>query len=123
MSTLRVDITESPEAIVIRLEGEAGLAAADGIQAPFNAVIARRPAVVVLDLAGLLFAASLFLGTMVGFRRGVVRQGGRVKIAGLTDRMRDILTSTRLIELFEVVETVPEAVGAAAPAAAAGGAP
>jgi anti-anti-sigma factor len=114
MNPLHVEIYESPEAVVIRLEGEAGLAAAEGIQAPLSLVVARRPAVVILDLADLLFATSLFLGTMVGFRRGIVRQGGRVKIVGLTERMRGILTSTRLIDLFEVVEPVSPSAGAPA---------
>jgi anti-anti-sigma factor len=115
MNPLHVEIYESPEAVVIRLEGEAGLAAAEGIQAPLNLVVARHPDVVILDLAGLLCATSLFLGTMVGFRRGIVRQGGRVKIVGLTERMREIMTSTRLIDLFEVVEPVPQSAGAPAP--------
>src|SRR5437879_6191546 len=83
MAALHVEIHESPEAIVIRLEGEAGLAAACGLQAPLNAVAARRPRLVVLDLAGLHFAASLFLGTLLAFRCGVVRQGGRVKLAAV----------------------------------------
>jgi anti-anti-sigma factor len=116
MAALHVEIHESAEAIVIRLEGEAGLAAASGLQGPLNAVMARRPRLVVFDLAGLSFAASLFLGTLVAFRRGVVRQGGRVKLAAPTAPLLEALISTRLIDLFEVADSAAAAVADEAPA-------
>lgn len=108
MSTLSVNIFETPSAVVVRLEGEAGIRAADELQAPFRKITEARPSLVVLDLAELQFVASLFLGLLVNFRKGIVYQGGRIQMAAVQPNIRDILKVTRLEELFEFVESAPQ---------------
>src|SRR5262245_34548162 len=107
MNTLSVNIFESPGAVVIRLEGDAGLQAADGLQIPFQRIVGARPPLVVFDVEKLNYAASLFLGLMVSLRRGVVSQGGRVQMAGVQSALREVLQMTRLAELFEFIPAAP----------------
>ena len=107
MSSLSIEIFETPEAVVVKLEGEAGIRAADALDMPFPRIIAARPALVIFDLAGLLFAASLFLGTVVNLRRGIAYQGGKVQLAGAQPNIRELFQKTGLEELFEFVAVAP----------------
>jgi anti-anti-sigma factor len=108
MSSLSIEIFETARAVVVRLDGEAGIRAADALEAPFQRIIAVRPAVVIFDLAGLLFAASLFLGTLVNFRRGIAYQGGKVQLARTQPNIRELFQKTGLEELFEFVAAAPD---------------
>jgi anti-anti-sigma factor len=107
MSTLSVNIYETPGAVVIRLEGEAGIQAAAGLQVPFQRISGARPQAVIFDLEELCFAASLFLGMLVNFRRGLVSQGTKVQMARVRPNIQELLQITRLEELFDFVEFVP----------------
>ena len=108
MRTLSVNIFETPEAVVIRLAGEASYTAADDLQVPFQRVIAARPRLVVLDLADLEFVASLFLGLLVNLRRGITIQGGQVQMAAVQPNVREILQVSKLEGLFEFIEAAPQ---------------
>lgn len=107
MPGLSVRVFETSEAVVVQLDGEAGITAADGLQMPLQRITVTRPAVVVFDMANLTFVASLFLGMLVRFRRGVVKHGTRVQLAGVRPNILDVLRTTRLEELFEFVASAP----------------
>jgi anti-sigma B factor antagonist len=107
MATLSVSIHQAPEAVIIRLEGEAGINAADSVQVAFQRISGTRPPLVVLDMTELCFVASLFLGFLVNFRRGLVSRGCRIQIAGARPSIREVLQVTRLEELFEFVALAP----------------
>jgi anti-anti-sigma factor len=109
MNSLQVNIYETPGAVVVQLKGEAGLKAADGLQAPLQRIVAARPPLVIFDLSGLVFAASLFLGLLVNFRRGLIAQGSKIQMSCVPKNIRDLFQVTRLEELFEFTETPPPA--------------
>jgi anti-anti-sigma factor len=114
MSSLSVNIYETSDAVVIRLEGDAGLRAADGLQVPFQRIIVARPSVVIFDMAELQFAASLFLGLLVNLHRGLAKHGTKFQMAAVRPNIRELLEITRLEEFFEFVATAPPPPGAAA---------
>jgi anti-anti-sigma factor len=110
MNPLQVDIREVTEGVVVCLKGDAGLLAAQELEAPLQRIVARQPPLVVFDVAGLEFAASLFLGTLVNFRRGIVAHGGRVLLAGARARLLEVLQISRLDQLFELTDAPPQTV-------------
>ena len=73
MTPLQIDIVETGQGIIIRLSGDGGTVAVDALQRPLSGIQARRPALVVFDLAELFTVASLFMGALVTFRRALVR--------------------------------------------------
>jgi len=113
MSQLNVNIYETADAVVIRLEGEAGIRAADGLQVPLQRITGARPALVIFDMTELQVVASLFLGLLVNFRRGLVAQGSRIQMAGVRPNIRELFQVTRLEELFEFVSAAPPSPNAA----------
>jgi len=122
MSELCIDITEIRQGFVVRLGGAGGYHAAGDLQGPLTRLMARRPPLVVFDLAELAFVASLVLSVLVGFRRAAARHGGQVKLAALQPGVRETFEAAGLLALFQVAGTVDEALMATAeePAVSAG---
>lgn len=66
----------------------------------------------VLDLSGVSYLDSTGLGTLVGVFSSARAGGSDIKLAGLNQRLRDLLQITKLVTVFEVYDTVQEATAA-----------
>jgi anti-sigma B factor antagonist len=65
---------------------------------------------VVLNLGGVSYIDSGGLGTLVGLYTSARAAGGEIKLANLTQRVRDQLQITKLVTVFEVFESEEKAV-------------
>ena len=72
---------------------------------------------VVLNLGGVSYIDSGGLGTLVGLYTSAKAAGGNVKLANLTQRVRDQLVLTKLVTVFEFYDSEEQAVASFAPAA------
>jgi anti-anti-sigma factor len=98
---LEVTVREMSDEVVVQVKGEAMVTSA---RALLDA--ARRSAVVTLDLSQLRCISSLAMGVLVTFRRGVVRRGGRVRLAeGLQPAVQEALMRAQLLDLFETTDS------------------
>lgn len=70
---------------------------------------------IVLDLSGVNYIDSSGLGTLVGVYSSARSVGADIKLAGLNQRLHDLLQITKLVTVFEVYNTVKEAVAALKP--------
>jgi len=68
---------------------------------------ARRQ--IILSLKGVNYIDSTGLSTLIGCFISTRKQGGDLKLAHLTTRVRDLLQITRLSTVFESYETVEDA--------------
>lgn len=64
----------------------------------------------VLNLADVSYVDSAGLGEIAHSYATATRQGGTLKLAGLTKRIHDLLAITRLLLVFETFDTDAEAV-------------
>jgi anti-sigma B factor antagonist len=64
-----------------------------------------------LNLSGVDYLDSAGLGEIVGTFATVRRQGGALKLLGLTSRIRDLLSITKLLTVFETFDSESEALG------------
>ena len=64
----------------------------------------------VMDMSGLDLLNSIGLGTLVTYYTKASREGGRVALAGLTERNRRAAYVARILDLFEEFDDVDEAV-------------
>ena len=100
---LKIEAHDTPEGMVVRLRGEAGVVEAGALEAALLRLAARRPEKVTFDLSELEFISSLAMGVLSAYRRGVVRTGGRVCLAPeLRPMVREALNRAELLSLFEV---------------------
>jgi anti-anti-sigma factor len=99
---VEVAVSQTSDHVVIQIKGEARADCAGELLAALLTPAARRPALVTLDLSELRCISSLAMGVLVGYRRGVVRAGGRVRLAGpLQPAVHDALARAELLNLFE----------------------
>ena len=65
---------------------------------------------IVLNLAGVTYIDSCGLGELVASQVSVENQDGKIKLVGLTDTLRELLTVTRLLTIFDSYESEAEAI-------------
>ena len=65
---------------------------------------------IVLDLGNLGFVDSAGLGALIAARTSSQNRGAGMKLANLTKKMRDALTITKLVTVFDVYDSVEAAV-------------
>ncbi len=65
---------------------------------------------IVLDLDQVNYIDSGGLGTLVALHTTALNAGGRLKLASLTSRVDDLLQITKLLTVFDVYDSVGEAV-------------
>ncbi len=69
---------------------------------------------IVLELKNVEYATSSVLGKLITLHRKLHRDGGKLCLCGLTDPMKTIFRTSRLINYFEIAEDVDQAVKAVA---------
>ena len=67
---------------------------------------------VVLDLSDITYIDSGGLGTLVGSYSTARSAGADIKLAGLGQRVRDVLQITKLVTVFEVYDSEQKALAA-----------
>jgi anti-sigma B factor antagonist len=72
----------------------------------------QREKQIVIDLGGVSYIDSGGLGTLVGLYTSARNFGGEIKLAKLTQRVRDQLQITKLITVFDCYESEQAAVNA-----------
>lgn len=65
---------------------------------------------IVLNLANLTYVDSAGLGEMVSCHSTVSKGGGSVKLANTTGRLKDLLTVTKLVTVFDAYDTEAQAI-------------
>jgi hypothetical protein len=87
--------------VIVRVAVEPGLEPGCDLTAALLGLSALRPPLVTLDLGGLGAISCLTMGVLMTFRRGLVRAGGRVRLAAnLQAPVRAALERAGLLDLF-----------------------
>jgi anti-anti-sigma factor len=101
-SALQMTVMQTGSDLIIRMKGEARSDCAGALQDGLLGPAACRSASVTLDLSELRSISCLAMGVLVAFRRGVVRTGGRVRLAeDVQGAVREALARAELLQLFE----------------------
>jgi anti-sigma B factor antagonist len=75
-----------------------------------RSVIANGDRKVLLNLASVAYIDSAGLGELVNAYTTVKRQGGALKLVGVTKKLKDLLVITKLSTVFDAFETEAAAV-------------
>jgi anti-sigma B factor antagonist len=67
---------------------------------------------IILDLRDLSFIDSAGLGALIAARTSTANRGAEIKLANLTKKIRDALSITKLVTVFDVYDSVDAAVNA-----------
>jgi anti-sigma B factor antagonist len=110
--SLKIEIQQKPQAVVAQLIGEAGVDEAEELDRTLRLLTAAKPALAVLDMAGLSYIASMGIGALVKFRGEISHAGGRVVFANLRPLVLDTFKHAGLLRVFPVHATVDDAIRA-----------
>lgn len=64
---------------------------------------------ILLNLAGVTHIDSTGLGELISSYVTVSNKGGHIKLVHLTERLKDIMTITKLLTVFDVYDNEPDA--------------
>ncbi|MDB5327384.1 MAG: anti-anti-sigma factor [Phycisphaerales bacterium] len=112
MSHPNFEITESCSTTIVALKGTIGIVEVDLLDAQLGSIADKKPALVVLDLAGLSMIGSSAMGSLIGFRRDVAKSGGVVRMAAVSPIVRESFKRSLLDKLFKIFDTVQAAIDA-----------
>jgi anti-sigma B factor antagonist len=110
--SLEIDVERHGRVVVVRLRGSAGMVQAERLCNRLETLGAERPAITVLDLSQLDFIGSAGLGAILQGYLESRCYHGHVRLAAPQPRVRAVLERTRLVKLFDVYETVEQAMRA-----------
>jgi len=65
---------------------------------------------ILLNLADVLYIDSCGLGELVAGQISLENKGGKMKLVGLTQPLRELLTVTRLLTVFDIYEKETDAI-------------
>ena len=74
-----------------------------------NSLVQQGHTRIVLNLGDVPYVDSAGLGQMVSSYRTVTRSGGSLRLLNLTARIREVLTITKLLTVFDTYESESEA--------------
>jgi anti-sigma B factor antagonist len=103
-----VTITErlSGDVAVIDIKGRITFGeGAELLRDKINSLLHQGHKKLLLNLAGVDYVDSAGLGDIVGAFATVRRHGGTLKLLGLTSRIRDLLSITKLLTVFETFDS------------------
>jgi len=93
--------------VVIRLEGNVmGGPEAVKVNEEINQLLDEKKQKLVMDLSKVNRMNSSGLGILINTLTTFKQNGGELKLASLTDRVKGLLTITKLNTIFETYETV-----------------
>jgi len=96
---------------VLDLKGKMTLGEGDELlKDKTNSLVSQGRKNLVLNLEAVPYIDSAGLGEIVRTYTTVSRQGGKLKLANLTKRIRDLLSITKLLTVFETFDSVEDAV-------------
>ena len=96
---------------IVDLKGQVTLGkGAELLRDKINSLLHQGQRKLLLNLSGVDYLDSAGLGEIVGTYATVRRQGGALKLLGLTSRIKDLLSITKLLTVFETFDSEQDAV-------------
>lgn len=106
---LHLDVAREGNLAVVKVSGSVAMAEAELLREYLERLAAERVPVIVLDLSEMDFISSLGLGAIISGHLKCRHHNGRIKLAGPTRPVCELLETTRLNKLFGIYESVEQA--------------
>jgi anti-sigma B factor antagonist len=108
---MEINERTSGDIMILDLKGRMTLGEGDELlKDKINSLLLQGYKKLVLNLANVPYIDSAGLGEIVRTYTTVSRQGGSLKLLHLTKRIEDLLSITKLLTVFETIDSEPEVV-------------
>jgi anti-sigma B factor antagonist len=103
---LYINESQAGEVTVLDLKGRLRVGGnAVALHKSIRTLLLEKKTLILLNLAGVTFIDSCGLGELIASQVSVQNKGGEIKLFGLTKALRELLTVTRLLSVFETHES------------------
>jgi anti-sigma B factor antagonist len=109
---MKIEKRKKSDVVILDLKGK--ILIGDGIDVlrdSINSTINEQETKVLLNFSEVPYLDSTGLGEVVRSYTSIKKAGGVVKIVNLTNKVRDLLSVTKLITVFETFEDEDKAIG------------
>lgn len=110
MSPSKMGQKKSGKKAVLALKESLTYQNIDELKASFEDCIDQNKTEIILDCQSLSFLDSAALEFLVEMQEGIRSHGGVIKLFGLNQVCRDIMTATRLINSLNIYQDIHEAI-------------
>ena len=108
---MKIEERSAGNVIILDVSGQIKLSQGDiMLKDKIQSVVHQGHKNILLNLAGVEYVDSAGLGEIVGAHTTVARAGGKMKLLNLTKKMRDLLSITKLVTVFDTFDSEQEAV-------------
>lgn len=112
MINLYINQRRAGEVTVLDLKGRLRVGGnAVALHKSIRSLLLEKKTLILLNLTDVTFIDSCGLGELVASQISVENKGGELKLFGLTETLRELLTVTRLLTVFSAYENEAEAIG------------
>jgi anti-sigma B factor antagonist len=108
---MKIEKRKKNDVLILDLQGKILIGEGiDDLRESINNAIKEKEMKLLLNFAGVPYLDSTGLGEVVRSYTSVKREGGIVKIVNLTNKVRDLLSVTKLITVFDTFEDEEKAI-------------
>ena len=111
MINLYIDQRRSADITILDLKGRLRVGGNTiSLHRSINTLLMEKKRLIVLNLASVSFIDSSGLGELIASQISVENKGGSMKLAELTDSLKELLSKTKLLNVFDVYEREADAI-------------
>ena len=107
---MKIEIKEVQGFTVIALSGEIDMYSSPALREELMGLIHKRVTPLFIDLKGVSYIDSSGIATFVEGLKGMMSYGGRLKLIGLLEGVREIFSFSKLERVFEIYGNIEDAV-------------
>jgi len=107
---MAVKIESKNDITICRAEGEIDITSSPELKKTLDKLLAQKTPKIVIDLVKVTYVDSSGLATLVGILKSVRSYGGKMRLAGLSPKIKSLFEITKLDKLFEIAASAEEAI-------------
>ncbi|MDO8525863.1 MAG: STAS domain-containing protein [Candidatus Omnitrophota bacterium] len=96
--------------IVCRVEGDIDINYSPELKKIFDKLISQKTPRIVIELSKVAYVDSSGLATLVGILKNMRSYGGKMRLSGMSPKIRSLFEITKLDKLFEIMASEEEAI-------------
>ena len=110
MINLYIKERQAGDVTVLDLKGRVRVGGATvALHKSFRSLVQEEKILILLNLAGVTHIDSSGLGELISSHITVFNKGGEIKLVHLTETLRELMTVTKLLTIFDVYENEADA--------------
>ena len=103
--------TESKNGLMVcHVDGDIDINCSPDLKKVFDKLISQKAPKIVIELSKVTYIDSSGLATLVGILKNMRSYGGKMRLAGMSPKVKSLFEITKLDKLFEIMASEEEAI-------------